>query len=84
VPQPQIKVRTASYGTAAKRCDAKPVVARRCDGRLSCSIIANAMLCGDPQPATAKMLTIDYACGAAQKSVTVRQNAVAPLSCMLR
>jgi hypothetical protein len=79
--QPVLKLRSAVLG-GAQTCDALPVLARRCDGRLTCAAYVSGMLCPTPQPGTARKLQVQYTCGGILKVATFNQGAAVRLSCL--
>jgi hypothetical protein len=79
-----LKVLAAIYGTPATHhtCDATAVIARGCDGRTSCDVLAGNWLCGDPDYEVPKTLNIVFTCGPAEAhSVTAAEASLAHLSC---
>ncbi len=79
-----IKTLAAIYGTPSENrtCDATEAVARACDGKASCTVVAGNALCGDPDFGTPKSLNVEYQCGpAVAKSITAFEETEAHLRC---
>lgn len=79
-----LKILAAVYGTPVTHhtCDATAVIARGCDGKTSCDVLAGNWLCGDPDYETPKTLDVVFTCGPAEaRSVTAAEQSVAHLAC---
>lgn len=79
-----IRTLAAIYGTPSQKrtCDATAAVARACDGKRTCDVLASNTLCGDPDYGTPKSLDVEYQCGpAVARSLTVFEQTDAHLSC---
>lgn len=79
-PVPPIDVAAASYG-ATTTCNATTAVARLCNGLKTCSVAVGNDLCGDPQPYTAKTLSVSYVCGTQNRLAGGREGQTAFLGC---
>ena len=79
-----LKILAAIYGTPATHhtCDATATIARGCDGKDVCDVLAGNWLCGDPDYQVPKTLTVVFTCGPAEaRSVSAAEASVAHLSC---
>ena len=64
-----IRIASATYSVQDRTvpCDVTTKVASICNGLAGCTVLAQNTLCpmGDPAPTRQKLLTVEYACGAA-------------------
>ena len=80
--QGEIRILDALYGQDDRICRAQDAVARQCDGRSRCEILADDQLCGNPYANVAKQLFVGYSCGNDRRSVTVDEGQVAYVYCL--
>jgi hypothetical protein len=83
-PPSGLRMLDAVYGTPERDrlCDATPPLARTCDGRADCVIVAGNALCGDPDVGTPKRLFIAFKCGdRPAQTLTIPEAASVMLHC---
>src|ERR1700722_9113335 len=83
-PPSGLRMLDAVYGTPERDrlCDATPPLARTCDGRADCVIVAGNALCGDPDVGTPKRLFIAFKCGdRPAQTLTIPEAASVRLHC---
>ena len=77
-----IKILDARYGKDETTCRAADSISRSCDGRASCSVVADDNLCGNPYTNVQKTLMIAYQCQADERrTVAVEQGNRADVYC---
>lgn len=66
-------IRSASYGSQGRSCNATDIVARMCNGAERCVVAASDGLCGDPYYGARKSLTVVFACGGFNYTAKTRE-----------
>ena len=73
-----IRITSATYGKS-KFCNATGAMAKKCNGKYSCSVMVDNNLCGDPEFGIVKELNYSYSCvggGGVQSTTAEYQTAV--------